>query len=296
MAHWGRRGVQEEQGVVVVGATRHPLRDAYHSLLRMPWSAVIAAIAAVYLAVNAVFALGYLAVGGLEGAHAGSFRDAFFFSVQTLGTIGYGSMYPVTTAANVLVVAESVVGLVMTALATGIVFARFSQTRGSLVFSRRACIGPMNGVPTLAFRIGNDRASRIFEARVLVTLTRTEKTKEGMTFYRMTDLPLVRDRSPALTRSFTVMHVVDDKSPLAGMSPDACKLHEVELMITVAGTDDVSLQPVHAQHRYEPEQIVWGARFADVLSELPDGTLQLDVRRFHDVVATEPTPDFPWPR
>lgn len=286
---------QQEGDVVLVGARSHPVRDAYHSLLKMPWSGVLGAIAAAYLLVNTAFAAAYLAVGGVEGVHDG-FRDAFFFSVQTLGTIGYGSMYPVTTAANVLMVAESVTGLILTALATGIVFARFSQTRGSLVFSRKACISPMNGVPTLSFRIGNDRASTIFEARVLVTLVRTERTDEGMIFYRLTDLALTRDRSPALTRSFMVLHPIDAASPLHGMTPEACARDEVELLVTVAGTDDISLQPVHARHRYDPADVVWGARLADVLSELPDGRLQLDVRKFDDVVPTPPTEAFPYPR
>jgi inward rectifier potassium channel len=285
-----------EGEVIVLGAASHLLRDAYHSLLRMRWSGLLSAIAASYLLVNALFAIGYLGVGGVEGMKSHSFGDAFFFSVQTLGTIGYGSMYPITTSANLLMVAESVVGLIMTALATGIVFARFSKPRGSLVFSQNACISPMNGVPTLMFRIGNDRASKIFEARVLVTHTRTERTHEGVLFYRLTDLKLVRDQSPALSRSFMILHVLDEASPLYGTSPESCLRDEVELLVTVVGTDDLSLQPVHAQHRYDTKEIVWGARLADVLSELPDGRLQLDLRRFHDLVRSEPTATFPWPK
>ncbi len=281
--------------VVIVGARRHPLRDAYHSLLRMPWWAVLTTIAGSYLALNALFAIAYMLVGGVQGVRPGSFGDAFFFSVQTMGTIGYGAMYPVAFGAQLLMVAESVAGLIVTALATGMLFARFSQTTGQLVFSAKAVISPMDGVPTLAFRIGNDRASTVFEAQVRVSMIRTEKTKEGVTFYRLYDAKLVRDRSPALARSFTVMHEVTEGSPLFGMTPDACVLDEVELAVTVVGTDDTSLQPVHARRRYTLADIVWGARLADVLSELPDGRMQLDIRRFNDVVATKPTPEFPYP-
>jgi inward rectifier potassium channel len=282
--------------VLVVGAAAHPLRDAYLLVLRMRWRAVLGSIAAAYLAVNALFALAYMATGGVVGMRPGSFRDAFFFSVQTMGTVGYGAMYPVSNAANTVMVAESVVSLIVTALATGIVFARFSQSSGQIVFSNKVCISPWDGVPTLAFRIGNDRASTVFEARISVSIIRTERTKEGVLFYRMYDLGLVRDRSPALARSWNVMHVINEKSPLFGATPDSCKSEEVEIVATVVGTDDTSLQPVHARRRYLTNDVVWGARLADVLTELPDGRLKLDLARFDEVVPTEATAGFPYPK
>ncbi len=282
-------------GVVVVGAQSHPLRDAYHSILKARWSTLLVGIACAFLASNAFFALGYLMTGGVYGVREGSFRDAFFFSVQTMGTIGYGAMYPQTTAANLLVVGESVVGLILTALATGIVFARFSQTTGMVIFSRRAVISPFDGVPTLSLRVGNDRASAIFDAQVRLVLTRTERTSEGITFYRMYDLALIRDRAPALYRSFSVMHRIDEKSPLYGMSPNSCRMDETELLVSLVGTDDTSLQPVHGRRRYTDADIEWGARLADVLRERPDGILELDVRKFHEIVPTKPTETFPYP-
>jgi inward rectifier potassium channel len=284
-----------DDGIVVVGAASHPLRDAYHSLLRMRWAGVLATIASLFLVTNAVFAVLYMLAGGITGAREGSLRDAFFFSVQTIGTVGYGAMYPTSTAANLLVLAEAICGVILTALATGIVFARFSQTTSMLVFMSKACIGPMDGVPTLMLRVGNDRASTIFEAVIRVVVTRTSKTKEGILFYRMIDLPLVRDRSLAISRSWTVMHVVDEKSPLYGLTPAVCAAEELEITASVVGTDDTSLQPVHGRHRYEAKDIMWGARPADLLSELPNGLIQLDVRKFDEVVATQPIETFPYP-
>lgn len=281
--------------MIVVGAAAHPFRDAYHSVLRMSWPAMLFGIAGAFLLMNLLFALAFAWAGGVVGVRPGSIRDAFFFSVQTMGTIGYGSMYPVSTAAHAIVVAESVVGLIFTALATGIIFARFSQVTGRLVFSRKATISPMNGVPTLAFRIGNDRASTIFEAQVRVAIIRTEKTSEGVTFYRLYDVELARDRSPALSRSWTVMSPITEKSPLFNATPESCAAGEIELAVAVVGTDDTSLQPVHARHRYPLADIVWGARLADVLSERPDGQIQLDVGRFHEIVETAPTATFPYP-
>lgn len=286
---------EQESGVVVLGARAHPLRDAYHSLLRMRWAGVLTAIAGAVLLLNVVFAAAYTAVGGVAGARPGSFEDAFFFSVQTMGTIGYGAMVPQSPAAHLLVTLESVVGLITTALATGIVFARFSQTSGMLRFTKYVCISPLDGVPTLQLRVGNDRASTIFEAQVRVVLIRTEKTREGVVLYRMYDLDLVRDRSPALQRSWTVMHRITEKSPLFDATPSSCKLDEVEIAVSVVGTDDISLQPVHARRLYLTEEVRWGARPADILRERPDGLIELDVRRFDDVVATEATPEFPYP-
>lgn len=280
----------------MVGATPHPVRDAYHSLLRMTWPGVLLTIALLFMLANAVFALLFMEVGGVTGARDGSLRDAFFFSVQTLGTVGYGAMYPTSMGANVLVTAESVVGVILTALATGIVFARFSQTTSMLVFTSKVCISPMDGVPTVMLRVGNDRESTIVEASIRVVMIRTITTQEGMLFYRMVDLPLQRDRSLALSRSWTVLHVIDEKSPLFGLTPGGCELHEVEITASVTGTDDTSLQPVHARRRYEAKDIVWGARPADVLSELPDGRIKLDVTKFDAIIPTQPTEAFPYPK
>ena len=285
--------LEQPSDVVVVGAASHPLRDAYHLAMSVSWPTAISVIAGIYLAMNALFAAGYLLTGGISGAK--NFGDMFFFSVQTMGTIGYGSLYPTTLPANLLMVGESVVSLIYTALATGMVFARFSRPRSEIIFSRYACISPMDGIPSLAFRIGNDRAGTIYEARVTISLVRTERTKEGHLFYRLYDLPLVRSVSQALARSFTIVHRIDDKSPLLGETPESCVKNEIEFFVTVAGTDETVLQPVHARHRYEMKDVLWGARLADVLRELPDGRLELDVRKFHGTEPTPPTPDFPYP-
>jgi inward rectifier potassium channel len=279
----------------VIGAPRQPwLRDQYHVFLRLTWPRALAALVALYLAVNAVFAVAYFAVGGVAGARPGSYFDAFSFSVQTLGTIGYGAMFPHSAAAHVVVTIESVAGLLVTALSTGLVFAKFSQPGGRIAFARHAVVAPMDGVPTLMFRVGNERGNVIVEAQVRVVLVRTVRTREGVTFYRMEDLPLRRDRSPAMNRSWTVMHTIDGSSPLKGVTPEALARDEIEFLMTLVGVDDTSYQPVHARHTYEAASVVWGARHADVLSERADGDLVLDVGRFHDLVPADPTEDFPY--
>ena len=270
----------------VIGAARTPLRDFYHAIMRFSWPATLIVISGADLGLNALFAFGYLAIGGVENARRGSWIDAFFFSVQTFGTIGYGTLTPGTTAANVLVVFESVISLVFTALATGLVFAKFSLPTARVMFTREATISIMNGVPTLSFRLGNLRSNQIVEAHVRVALTRTERTRENRTFYRMVDLPLVRERIPSLSRSWTVLHVIDEKSPLFGETPESLEAKEAEVDVSIVGTDNLWMQSVHARHRYMWNEIAWGKRHADVLTEKGE-TLILDLRKFHDLEADD---------
>jgi inward rectifier potassium channel len=279
----------------VVGDRRAPLRDFYHALLRLPWWATIAAISGAFLATNALFAVAFVFVGGVSHASASSFRDAFFFSVQTMGTIGYGAMFPESTAANVLVTAESIASLLLTAISTGLVFAKFSRSTARLVFSRHAVISPLNGVPTLMFRLGNERASQIVNASIRLVMVRTEHTAEGATFYRMLDLRPSRERALSLSRSWNVLHAIDASSPLAGETPASLAEKEIELTVMVIGTDDITMQMVHGSHRYFAKDIRWGAKLADVLSETSDGHMLLDLTRFHDIEPSDPAPGFPYP-
>jgi len=279
----------------VVGGGHAPLRDFYHGLLRLPWSGTIAVICGAYLITNALFAIVFVEIGGISHAAPGSFRDAFFFSVQTMGTIGYGALSPESTGANVVVVVESIVSLLLVALSTGLVFAKFSRSTARFVFARRAVISPVAGVPTLAFRLGNERGNQVVNAQIRMVLVRTETLPEGGTFYRMLDMHPTRERALSLSRSWNVLHPIDASSPLAGETPASLAEKEIELTVMVIGTDDVSMQTVHASHRYFAKDIVWGARLTDVLSETADGNMLLALGRFHDVEPTAPTPDFPYP-
>ncbi len=281
--------------VRVIGARPTPLRDLYHLLLRTSWAATFVLISAVFVGSNLLFACGYRAIGGVAHARPGSFADAFFFSVETMATIGYGAMYPESQAAHLLVIVEAVVGLVLTALATGLVFAKFSRPTARIVFARTATIHPMNGVPTLAFRVGNERANVISDAHFKVVLVRTEQTDEGQTFYRTLDLELARDHAVSLSRSWNVMHVITPASPLYGSTPEQLRQSEVELHVLVSGVDAVSMQAIHARHLYQDHRIQWGVRPSDVLSEDEDGTLVLDIGAFHDVEPTQPIDGFPYP-
>jgi inward rectifier potassium channel len=287
---WSRAPGQED--VEVVGVRRRVGRDLYHFFLRAPWWVDLGLLSTVFFAANLLFAVGYHFTGGVFGAHG--FIDEFFYSVETMGTIGYGEMYPTTRAAHAIVTVEALAQIFLLAVTTGLVFAKFSIPRARVQFSKHPTLGPYDGVPTLQFRIGNERDSRLLEAVVRVVLFRTEKTKEGVTLYRMYDVKLERDRSPALSRSWTVLHKVDPTSLLYGATPESLEKDEIEFVLTLSGTDELSVQQLHAQKRYEAKEIRWGARHADMLSERPDGKLRIDMTQFHEVVATQPTDEFPY--
>jgi inward rectifier potassium channel len=283
-------------GIRVLGDESAPLRDFYHALLRLPWRVTVAAITCVFLAVNALFALAYYVAGGIAHARPGSFADAFFFSVETFATIGYGALYPDSMAANLLMVVESITSLTLTALVTGLVFAKFSRSTARLVFTRHAVISPLNGVPTLQFRLGNQRGNQIVDARIRVIMMRTEKLLEGGTFYRMLDLKLTRDHALSLQRSWSALHVIDASSPLYGETPESAEAKEIELQVAVVGIDDITMQPVHGQHRYFSHQFLWGFKMSDILHEDADGDLVLDLHKFHHTEPAPPTETFPYPR
>lgn len=279
-----RRVVFGSEEIELVGVRRHPGRDLYHFLLRVPWSIDVLLLSATFLVANLVFGALYHWSGGVHGAN--TYWDAFFYSVETMGTIGYGEMYPSTQLAHSIVTVEALCEIFLIAVTTGLVFAKFSIPRARVQFAAHPVIGIYDGEPTLQLRIGNERDSRLIEATVRVVAFRTEKTKEGITIYRMHDVKLERDRSPALLRSWTVNHKIVDGSLFYRATPDSIARDEIELVVTLMGTDEMSVQKLWAQARYTAADIRWGARYADVLSELPDGRLRLDMTKFNETVPT----------
>lgn len=284
-----------EYSIHILGAPRASFRDLYHVLLRVRWWTAFGVIIAGYLLLNLLFAAIYMATGGVANAAPDSFADCFFFSVQTMGTIGYGAMYPASPAANTVAVAESVTGLIVTALATGLVFVRFSQIRARLRFSRAVAVSPMNGVPTLAIRIGNERRHPIVNAVFRLTYVHTTKTAEGHTFYRTEDITLMRDHAPTLARAWVVMHAIGPGSPLFGATPASLVAEDAELTLSVSGVDDTSMQAMHARFRWTAAEIVFGARLADMIHDVPGGDMTIDLTHFDALTATEATAAFPYP-
>ncbi len=263
--------------------------DLYHMMLAIPWSSFFGLVAALYLVTNLVFATAfYLVPGSVANARPGSFFDVFFFSIETLATVGYGYMNPGSVYGHLVASAEILLGMLEVAVVTGLMFARFSRPTSRILFSRVAVVARFNGTPTLMIRTGNERNNLILEASVRAALVRREKTLEGQEFTRFYDLHLERDNTSVFALSWTIMHRIVEGSPLYGKSPQALLDEGASLLVSISGTDDTLNDYVHGRHSYLPDEIHFGHRFADILSE-PDGqTRVIDFDKFHDIV---PDPD-----
>lgn len=279
-------GAPNRVRVKAIGLQHAWHKDLYHFVLAQSWPRFFLLTGLMFVATNLLFALFYWAVpGSVANARPGSFEDAFYFSVQTLATIGYGGMTPATRYAHIVVTFEAFMGVLAVALITGITFTRFARPSVRVLFSDRVVLSPRNGEPHLMFRMANWRRNRIVEARLNVVLLVTELTREGDVLRRQIDLPLVRDRTGVFFLTWTAMHKIDEASPFHG--PDALdRLRGVqaELFLSLTGLDETIGQTIHARRQYSLSDIVRNARFADVMSDGPDGTRVIDYRRFHDVV------------
>lgn len=258
--------------------------DGYHALIATTWPRFVGVLVLGYFTINLVFAILYEIVpGAVANARPGSISDDFFFSVQTLATIGYGIMYPQTLYGNVLVAIESTTGILMLPVVTGLVFAKFARPTARVVFSARALVTTRDGVPSFVFRMANLRRNQIVEARARVVLARNETTPEGERIRRLHDLPLVRNESPLFALTWMAVHRITPDSPLAGATAATLVDWNAEIVISLTGIDETLSQTIHARWSYLPDEIVWGGRYADVLTDLPDGRRRVDYSRFHDI-------------
>jgi len=269
--------------IFVVGAERRGLTDLYHQVLTMPAWGLPALLAAAYLIANTLFAGLYMLTGGVDGMRQTSFADAFFFSVQTLSTIGYGGMVPKGMAANLVVTVEAFFGLALVAVSTGLIFARFSRATARVVFSKVAVITSFEGIPTLMFRAANQRGNQILEAEVMLNLLRQTVTSEGHVYRRFQELKVERARTPMFALTWTVMHAIDESSPLYGATLEDLKAWQAEIVIVLSGADDIFAQRIHARHSYLPDEILWNQRFEDILHLDDQGNRVVDYGRLHDV-------------
>jgi len=275
--------------IVRLGDPHSPWRDLYHLLLTISWPGFVAFVLFAYLLINSTFALAYwLGDDAIANADPNSFLDAFFFSVQTMASIGYGAMYPQTDYANWLVVIESFVGLLFIAMATGVIFARFSVPTARILFSHFAVVAPFNGIPCLMFRTANKRRNRILEAQLWVTLVRDEFTKEGDLFRRFYDLPLIRSHTPLFALTWTGMHPIDENSPLHGETPESLRRSHAEIIVIITGLDENLSQTIHARHSFVADEILWNYRFKDVLGWMQDGRRALNFNNFDRVYKVDP--------
>jgi inward rectifier potassium channel len=265
--------------------------DFYHGVLTASWPGFVLQMGALFVAVNLIFAFLYLLdPAGISNARPGDFGDAFFFSVQTLGA-GSGDMVPRDLYVDIVVAVESFFGILTIALFAGIMFARFSRPWARVVFSKVAVVTRFDGTPTLMFRAANQRGNSILDARVAVSLAADYRTQEGVKMRRFQELKLLRASNPLFALSWTVMHPIDEASPLYGLGLAEMIERDMEIVIMLSGMDETISDHIYARHSYMAEEILWNRRFVDVVSVAPSGHRMVDLYRFHETTELTAEPD-----
>ncbi|MBS1787077.1 MAG: hypothetical protein JST85_05110 [Acidobacteria bacterium] len=261
----------------------------YQSLLQLSWPKFFGFVVIGYLIANSIFAFAYLACGEgslmvPENLHIGNrFWEAFFFSVHTMATIGYGNITPVGIAANLIVTFEALFGLLAFALITGMLFSRFSRPTANILFSDNAVVAPYRGITAFEFRITNGRCNEIIELHATVMYSQFEDY-DGKRVRRFYPLQLERERVAFFNLSWTLVHPIDESSPLFGKTEQELLTSDAEVLVLLTGIDETFSQTVHTRSSYKAEEVIWQARFGDIYNPpTPTGRLTIDVRKLHSI-------------
>jgi inward rectifier potassium channel len=268
------------------GISRFDLRDPYHVAVTLTWPQFLLSLLGVYLVVNIVFAVLYTIVpGAITNARPGNFVDAFFFSFETLATVGYGEMFPGGIYGHLVSCAEIISGLAFTAILTGLTFVRFSRPRAKFIFANNPVICMHNGQPTLMLRVGNGRAGVLSDARAKLNVLLSETTAEGGIFRSAQELHLQRSRVPMFPLTWTLMHTIDEHSPMHGFDQAKFLAADSRIFFSIEARDPSLSAIVYDMRSYQPQSVRFGMRYADAISIADDGTPIADMTR---VSALEP--------
>ena len=280
--HSARIDLDEYRATLTRSEVARPENNFYHWLLGTSWGSFLLLVIAVYLGANLLFAAAYLACGEGAVTHAqpGSLLDVFFFSVQTMATIGYGRMTPVGSWPNAIVTFEAFFGIVYSALMTGLAFARFTRPTAGVRFSKVAVVGNHDGTKTLKFRVANDRSSHIVEAQLRLWLIAESMTSEGERYRRSVELPLHRSESPVFSLTWMAMHSIDETSALNDYLGNSALNGNWHLLITFTGYHESLANQVYARHVYLPKDVQQNATFIDIVTVSPDGGRVIDLSNF----------------
>jgi inward rectifier potassium channel len=259
--------------------------DISHRCMTATWPSFIGGAALVFIVFNAVFALLYwIGDQPIANVPGGAYIDYLYFSIETLSTAGYGDMHPQSHYGHFIAAVELFTGIFSMSLMTGLIFARFARPSARLLFADNPVVSNHEGKPTLMVRLANERHNIIGNATARLWLLKNVVSKEGKSFRRFYELPLVRNEHPALALSWTLYHIIDEESPFHGQTADDLDTSSVTLVVVVSGYDVVAAQTVHARKSYDHPDILFGHNYADILGKLEDGRLRIDYGRFHDTV------------
>ena len=263
-----------------IGASTYDFSDPYHLALTVSWGWFLAGVGALYGVINLVFATAYfLKPGSIAHAHPGSLLDPFFFSIETFATVGYGEMYPADAYSHWVAGLEIVVGMAFTAIVTGLIFVRFSKPRARVIYAERPVVTRHDGKPTLMIRFANGRAIVLTDASIRLSALIRTVSEEGHVFRRAVDLRLVNSRLAIFAMTVTSMHVIDEHSPLHGLTAEQMIEDDVRLFLTVEVHDPALGVSVRDLQYYQAEQVAFGMRYADAISRDEQGRTLADLRR-----------------
>jgi len=269
-----------EFGLAKLGVPRFDLRDPYHLAVSLSWPAFAVAMLGCWLAINLVFAdLYVLGPGDIANARPGSFGDAFFFSIETLATVGYGVMAPATLYGHLISAVEIVTGMAFTAIVTGLLFVRFSRPKAKILYSEDAIITTHNGRPALMLRLANGRLTIMNNAEVRLFALLAERTAEGTFFRRIHQLPLQQPLLPLFVMPWTLIHIIGEASPLHGYDAESLARADARLILTIEARDHVLAAMVQDMKDYPVQHIRFGMRFADAVSVDGEGHTTADLSR-----------------
>ena len=259
--------------------------DLYHRAMTVYWPVFFGSAAAIFVVLNSIFAFIYF-LGDDPIANAGgkSPLQLFYFSIETLATVGYGDMHPQTEYGHLVATVEIFTGMCFLAVLTGLVFARFSRPRARFVFANQAVVTTHEGEPTLMIRAANARHNTISRANARLWFIRAGRTKEGDQLRRFHELKLDRADHPMFALSWMLFHVIDKESPLYGKTPSDLAESDTLLVLNIGGIDDSSAQQLYARHVYSWRDIRWHHRYRDITSVSPQGRFLLDYTKFHDTI------------
>jgi inward rectifier potassium channel len=268
------------------GARTSLHRDFYFYFIQGGWTRLFAVFGALFFLVNLGFASLYVFDPGcIANARPGSFVDAFFFSVQTMSTIGYGAMHPGNDYGRLVSTLEAALSMLGIAVVAGVVFAKVSRPRASVLFSDKLLVTTMDEKRVLHFRVGNARGNDVVDATLKFTAVIDEITPEGHHFRRLRDLKLQRANTPLFVLTWSVTHEIDSQSPLQGIDWTRPGDTILGFVVTLVGHDGTYGQTIYARHLYSSDDLRCNERFVDIISELDDGRLLVDYDRFHDTIS-----------